>query len=85
MSKIIYIVTDANYGALAFTTKKNALDYVFQDKKVLEIYDYEEKITRSNASNQLKNDYQVSFSNDRLGSVTITKTQLISKNERISD
>ena len=84
MSKKIYIVTDANYGAVAFTTKKNALDYVFQDLTSV-IDDYGEKITRNNVSNELKNDYQVSFSSDRLGSVTITKTQLITKNERISD
>ena len=29
----VYVVTDANYGALVFTTRKGALDYVFQDKR----------------------------------------------------
>jgi len=33
----VYVVTDANYGALVFTTRKGALDYVFQDKKFIPV------------------------------------------------
>ena len=85
----VYVVTDANYGALVFTTRKGALDYVFQDKKFIPAYyskthsfsDDERGWFRSSAERMLSQGYQVSGHSDRLGDFTITESEIIKRGQ----
>jgi len=80
----VYVVTDANYGALVFTTKKGALDYVFQDKKFIPAYYEENNLFRSSAERMLSEGYQVSGHSDRLGDFTITESQIIKRGQVVA-
>ena len=83
MTQTAYVVTDANYGALVFTTKKGALDYVFQDRKFIPGYSFSDDgrgLFRKSAERML-NDYQVSGHSDRLGDFTITQSEIIKRGQ----
>ena len=77
----VYVVTDANWGALVFTTKKGALDYVFQDEDFIPAYYEENNLFRSSADRKLAYGYQISGSSDRLGDFTITRSRLIKRGQ----
>ena len=78
----VYVVTDANYGALVFTTRKGALDYVFQDKKFIPFSMMEEGGSfRSSAERMLSQGHQVSGHSDRLGDFTITESEIIKRGQ----
>lgn len=84
MSKTVYVVGTGAFGAIVFTTKRNALDFVFQDNDSLFFGDYETiEITKSQASKELKDDKQIYIEHDSLGDVTIEKSLLLTGNETI--
>tara|TARA_A100001515_G_scaffold139836_1_gene134883 strand:+ start:6773 stop:7030 length:258 start_codon:yes stop_codon:yes gene_type:complete len=80
----VYVVTDANYGALVFTTRKGALDYVFQDRKFIPGYSFSDDgkgYWRKSAERMLSQGYQVSGHSDRLGDFTITQSEIIKRGQ----
>lgn len=83
MSQTVYVVSDSVQGAIVFTTKKGALDYVFQDHKYIrgyvDCYYGNKKLLRSFVSKELTENRQVSWGFDRLGDFTITKTTLVKR------
>ena len=82
MSKTIFIVTDSIYGAIAFTTAKGAIDYIFGDNESMvnpSTYGEDTIYYRKDAFLHIEEECQYSGELPHLGSFSLTESYLINR------
>ena len=86
MVKDIFVVTDANYGAIAFTTLKSALEYIFGDNETMvnpQSYGDDIIYYRKDAILHIQEKCQYSGELPHLGSFTLTEVALLNRNNNV--
>ena len=84
--KNIFVVTDGNYGAIAFTTLKPALEYIFGDNEKMvnpESYGPDTIYYRKDAILHMQENCQYSGELPHLGSFTLTEVALLNRNNNV--
>ena len=85
--KHIFVVTDANYGAVAFTTLNKALEYIFGDNDTLInecMYSEKTEHNKEVARQEIIDGKQYSGELPHLGSFTLTEAPLLNRNNDLN-